>query len=92
MVDTTSLARLTHIERFYCLLDRLCQRVGGSRSLGNLGGFHDWPRAAFISFLNPQRAAPTAEAALGSSASAHMRSVRGRAQLFASDLGSIAEP
>jgi hypothetical protein len=53
VVGSTSLGRLAHIERFYCLLDRLCQRVGGTRTLGNLGGFHDWPPRGVYFFFEP---------------------------------------
>jgi hypothetical protein len=35
--------RLADLIRFYVLLDRLNRRLGGARTLANLGSFRDWP-------------------------------------------------
>jgi hypothetical protein len=53
VVDSTPLSRLADIERFYCLLDRLSQRVGGTRTLANFGRFRDWPRRGVYFFFEP---------------------------------------
>jgi hypothetical protein len=53
VVDSASLKRLDDIERFYGLLQRLSRRVGGTRMLGDLGGFHDWPPRGVYFFFEP---------------------------------------
>jgi hypothetical protein len=53
VVDSTSLKRLADIERFYSLLDRLGERVGGTRALANLDRFRDWPRRGAYFFFEP---------------------------------------
>jgi hypothetical protein len=53
MAGSTPLARLTDIERFYCLLDKLSQRLGGTRTLANFGRFRDWPTRGVYFFFEP---------------------------------------
>jgi hypothetical protein len=45
------MSRLTDLVRFYALLDRLEQRVGGTRALANLGSFRDWPNRGVYLFF-----------------------------------------
>jgi hypothetical protein len=53
MAGSTQLARLADIERFYCLLDELSQRLGGMRKLPNFGRFRDWPPRGVYFFFEP---------------------------------------
>ncbi len=45
------MSRLADLVRFYALLDRLEQRVGGTRALANLGSFRDWPNRGVYLFF-----------------------------------------
>jgi len=47
------MSRLADLARFYSLLDRLEQRVGGNRVLTDLGGFRDWPKRGVYLFFEP---------------------------------------
>ncbi len=47
------MSRLADLVRFYVLLDRLKQRVGGTRVLANLGSFRDWPDCGVYLFFEP---------------------------------------
>ena len=47
------MSRLADLVRFYALLDRLEQRVGGTRVLANLGSFRDWPNCGVYLFFEP---------------------------------------
>ena len=47
------MSRLNDLVRFYTLLDRLEQRVGGMRVLANLGTFRDWPNCGVYLFFEP---------------------------------------
>ena len=47
------MSRLADLVRFYALLDRLKQRVGGTRVLANLGSFRDWPDCGVYLFFEP---------------------------------------
>ena len=53
MADQAPMRRLVDIERFYTLLDRLTQRVGGTRTLADLGRFRDWPKRGVYFFFEP---------------------------------------
>ena len=50
------MSRLADLVRFYALLDRLKQRVGGTRVLANLGSFRDWPNCGVYLFFEPSEA------------------------------------
>jgi hypothetical protein len=45
------MSRLADLVRLYALLDRLKQRVGGTRTLANLGSFRDWPHRGVYFFF-----------------------------------------
>jgi len=47
------MSRLSDIVRFYTLLDRLEQRVGGKRTLAHLSTHRDWPRRGVYFFFEP---------------------------------------
>jgi hypothetical protein len=47
------MSRLADLIRFYSLLDRLEQRVGGKRALLDLGRFRDWPERGVYLFFEP---------------------------------------
>ncbi len=47
------MGRLEDIVRFYTLLDRLKQRVGGSRTLANIVNYRDWPNRGVYLFFEP---------------------------------------
>ena len=53
MADPTSIARFADIKRFYTLLDRLNQQLGGARTLAEVGKFHDWPERGVYFFFEP---------------------------------------
>ncbi|HEY3939501.1 MAG TPA: hypothetical protein VGL97_18865 [Bryobacteraceae bacterium] len=53
MAEQASLTRLADIERFYRLLDRLSQRVGGPRMMASFNNFRDWPRRGVYFFFEP---------------------------------------
>jgi hypothetical protein len=42
--------RLADIERFYALLCKLEERVGGKRTLANFRTFHDWQNGILTQF------------------------------------------
>ena len=47
------MSRLADLERFYALIDRLSSRLGGTRTLADLRGFHDWPPRGVYFFFEP---------------------------------------
>ena len=47
------MSRLADLVRFYALLDRLRQHVGGTRMLANMGSFRDWPDRGVYLFFEP---------------------------------------
>lgn len=47
------MSRLDDLIRFYALLDRLENRVGGKRTLGSSGRFRDWPDRGVYLFFEP---------------------------------------
>lgn len=48
--------RLADLERLYALLDRLKQRLGGTRLLARLGSSRDWPNRGVYFFFEPSEA------------------------------------
>jgi hypothetical protein len=50
------MSRLADLVRFYSLLDRLEQRVGGKRTLADLWSFRDWPKRGVYLFFEPSEA------------------------------------
>jgi hypothetical protein len=47
------MSRLSDLVRFYALLDRLKQCLGGTRSLATLNSFRDWPTRGVYFFFEP---------------------------------------
>lgn len=47
------MARQDDLDRFYRLLDKLEQQVGGTRKLKNCSGYMDWPDRGVYFFLEP---------------------------------------
>jgi hypothetical protein len=47
------MSRLADLFRFYSLLHRLEKRVGGNRTLADLGRFRDWPKRGVYFFTEP---------------------------------------
>jgi len=47
------MSRLADLATFYALLDRLNQRVCGTRTLASLGSFRDWPHRGVYFFFEP---------------------------------------
>lgn len=47
------MSRIADLVRFYTLVDRLKQRVGGTRTLASLGSFRDWPNRGVYLFFEP---------------------------------------
>ena len=50
------MSRLSDLVHFYALLDRLKQRVGGTRVLASFEGFRDWPERGVYFFFEPTEA------------------------------------
>ena len=50
------MSRLSDLVRFYTLLDRLKQRLGGTRILTSFGGLRDWPERGVYFFFEPSEA------------------------------------
>jgi hypothetical protein len=47
------MSRLSDLVRFYTLLDRLKQRLGGTRTLASFEGLRDWPERGVYFFFEP---------------------------------------
>ena len=47
------MSRLSDVQRFYGLLDRLTQRVGGTRTLAECHGRLGWPERGIYFFYEP---------------------------------------
>lgn len=47
------MSRLSDLVRFYALLDRLKECLGGPRTLASIGGFRDWPNRGVYFFFEP---------------------------------------
>jgi hypothetical protein len=47
------MSRLSDLERFYALLDRLKQSLGGTRTLATIGSIRDWPNRGVYFFFEP---------------------------------------
>jgi hypothetical protein len=47
------MSRLADLVRFYALLDRLKQRLGGMRTLATFDSFRDWPYRGVYFFYEP---------------------------------------
>ena len=47
------MSRLSDLVRFYALLDRLQQRLGGTRTLATFDRFRDWPERGVYFFFEP---------------------------------------
>jgi hypothetical protein len=47
------MSRLSDLARFYILLDRLKQRLGGTRTLASFEGLRDWPERGVYFFFEP---------------------------------------
>jgi hypothetical protein len=47
------MSRLSDLVRFYSLLIRLKQRLGGTRTLATWDGFHEWPDRGVYVFFEP---------------------------------------
>src|SRR6516162_5766673 len=45
------MSRLSDLVRFYTLLDRLKQRLGGTRNLASFAGLRDWPECGVYFFF-----------------------------------------
>ena len=52
----TRMSRLSDLVRFYALLDRLKQRLGGTRTLASFEGLRDWPERGVYFFFEPTEA------------------------------------
>jgi hypothetical protein len=52
-VGALHMSRLSDLVRFYALLDRLKQRLGGTRSLATLNSFRDGPTRGVYFFFEP---------------------------------------
>jgi hypothetical protein len=50
------MSRLSDLVRFYALLDRLQQRLGGARLLAGFDGLRDWPERGVYFFFEPTEA------------------------------------
>jgi hypothetical protein len=50
------MSRVAELVRFYALLDRLEQRLGGARTLASFDSFHDWPERGLYLFFEPSEA------------------------------------
>jgi hypothetical protein len=51
VVDSTPIARLAHLQRFYDLIDVLRRRLGGERTLADVQACHDLPRRGVYFFF-----------------------------------------
>jgi hypothetical protein len=47
------MGRLADVVRFYALLDRLEQRLSGTRTLATFSGYSDWPHRGLYLFFEP---------------------------------------
>lgn len=47
------MSRIADVVRFYALLDRLEQRLGGTRTLATFDSFGDWPHRGLYLFFDP---------------------------------------
>src|SRR4051794_34688360 len=52
------MSRLTDLVRLYALLERLKQRVGGTRLLSHFGKYRDWPARGVYFFYEPGEVHP----------------------------------
>ena len=50
------MSQLSHLVRLYTVLDRLKQRLGGTRNLASFAGLRDWPERGVYFFFEPTEA------------------------------------